>query len=553
MRTARRWARWTGMTMALALVVTGCAGDDERDAAAGGESDIPQRGGSITVVGAYDPNGFNIKIPTRQTEGNLNVMAGVWRGVWRVEPGPRFTLNTDLMVSADLASSDPQTIVYRIKPQAVWSDGVPVSADDFIYNWEASRPGATDVDGSPLQSVAAPGGGDPIASVTGSDDGKTVTVVYKERSIQWKSGLLFNALVPAHVARRVGWNTGFDRFDPAVQVSNGPFRIASHNPGKDLTLVRNERYWAPSATLDSIVFRFTSEDAATSAFKNGEGDLVVGHALPDVVSQLRSLPGVTTRVVPSRGQEYVGFNLRNELLAMPEARKALALALDRRSIVERAVGSAADVRLVNSFLFADDHPDYRDTSGGRYDRPDVPGAKRLLEGAGFTLGPDGVYAKDGKRLSFRARTVAEAPHDAELVLVQAQVKAAGIELRIDNGAVGVIGPQLQRGDFDVEVFSYGKGDFGTVTQFRSGNKWAYANPRPNQLILQAGGELDDAKRLGLLEQADRVLWDDLPIVPLYQSPLLLAVRDTFANVEPNTSGPGGPFWNAERWTRKARA
>ena len=551
MRTATAWTRWTGIALALALVAGGCGGETKRDAGSGDES--PQKGGTITVVGAYDPNGFNIKIPTRQTEASLHVMAGVWRGVWRVEPGPRFTLNTDLMVSAELTSSDPQTVVYKINPQAVWSDGVPVTADDFIYNWEASRPGATDIDGSPLQSVAAPGGGDPIASVTGSDGGKTVTVVYKERSVQWKGGLLFNALVPAHVAKRVGWNTGFDRFDPAVQVSNGPFRIGSHNPGRDLTVVRNERYWGPPASLDSIVFRFTSEDAATSAFKNGEGDLVVGHALPDVVSQLRSLPGVTTRVVSGRGQDYVGFNLRNELLAVPEVRKAFALALDRRAIVERAVGSAADVRVVNSFLFADSHPDYRDTTGGRYDRPDVPGAKRLLEGAGFNLGPDGVYAKDGKRLSFRARTLAEAPHDVELVLVQAQVKAAGIELRIDNAGPGVIGPQLQRGDFDVEVFSYGKGEFGTVTQFRPGNKWGYSNVRPNQLIVQSGAELDDAKRLALLEQADRMLWDDLPIVPLYQSPSLLAVRDAFVNVEPNTSGAGGPFWNAERWARKAKA
>jgi peptide/nickel transport system substrate-binding protein len=547
MTTTTQRARWTGMAMVLALVAGGCGGGTKRDA--GGDAETPQKGGTINIVGAYEPNSFNVK--AKQTEANVNVMAGVWRGVWRMAPGSQFILDNDLMVSAEMTSTDPQTIVYKINPRAVWSDGVAVNADDFIYNWEASRPGATDVDGSPIQSVGA-AGGDRIASVTGSDAGKTVTVLYKEPTVQWKGGLLFNTLVPAHVAKRVGWNTGFDRFDPDVVVSNGPFRIESYNPGRDITLIRNERYWGTPAYLDRIVFRFTAQDVAPTAFQNGEGDLVTGHAIPDAVAQLRTLPGVNTHFTPGRSQEYVGFNLRNELLAVPEVRRAFALALDRRSIVSRVVGAVAQADVVNSFLFANHHPEYRDTSSGRYDRPDVTAAKRLLEGAGFTLGGDGVYTKDGRRLSLRARTLNHAPHDAALLLVQAQVKAAGIELNIDNGATGVLGPQLQRGDFDVELLSYGKNEFGNVTQFRPGNKWGYSNVRPNQLIVQSGTELDDAKRLALLEQADRLLWDDLPIVPLYQSPELLAVRDAFVNVEPNTTGLGA-FWNAERWARKGKA
>jgi peptide/nickel transport system substrate-binding protein len=217
-------------------------------------------------------------------------------------------------------------------------------------------------------------------------------------------------------------------------------------------MVRNDRYWGSPAYLDRI-FRFTAQDVAPTAFQNGEGDLVTGHAIPDAVAQLRRLPGVTTHFTPGPSQEYEGFNLRNELLAAPEARRALALGLDRRSIVSRVVGAVADADVVNSFLLANHHPEYRDTSGGRFDRPDVAAAKRLLEGAGFALGDDGVYAKDGRRLSLRARTLNHAPHDAALLLVQAQVKAAGIDLNIDNGASGVLGPQLRRGNFDVELLN----------------------------------------------------------------------------------------------------
>lgn len=532
-----------------AVLATGCAGTTSRPqgAPAGG---AVQPGGTLVVGGSGEPaNGFNPKNPKSSTGAVVKLMANVWPGVWETTPDFRRELNSDLMVSAEMTSTDPQTVVYRIRPQAVWSDGVPVTADDFIYNWETSRPGATDIDGSALQ--ATPIANDPIASVTGSDDGRTVTVVYKSRFGPWKERP-FSYLVPAHVAKRVGWNTGFDRFDPSVIVSAGPFRIGSYNPGQDVTLVRNERYWGQPASLDSIVLRsiFGSEQAA--AFKNGEIDIIDAFEPgEDLLGQMRGLPGVTEGIKPGLSQLYVGFNLRNELLAVPDVRKAFALALDRSAIAERALGRGAPVSVVDSHLLMNSQPEYRDNSGGRYDRPDVPGAKRILESAGFTLGTDGVYAREGKRLSFRTRAPTGAAHVAAEELARAQVLQAGIELRIDNAPFTIISPQLLRGDFDIEVYNYGKSLLGTVNQFRPGNRWAYPNSRPDQLIQQTMVELDDAKRVQLLYEADRMLWEDLPIVPLFQMPVYLAVRDTFTNVGQNVGNPAGIFWNAGRWGRKA--
>ena len=535
------------VALSAAMLGAGCGGGDGKSAPAGTPEAV-QKGGTVTVVGAYDPTTLNSK-NLKSTGGGI--MAAVWRGVWRTRPDFQFELNSELVTSAEMVSTDPQTIVYKIHPQAVWSDGVPVDADDFIYNWETTRPGATDIDGSRIQSNVGTGSPDPIASVAGSDGGKTVTVVWKAHNVEWKSGAMFNQLVPAHIARRVGFNSGFDRFDPAVQVSITPFRLASYNPGKDATLVRNERYWGTPANLDSVVFRFTTEDAAVGAFKNGEGDMVEGHALPDVVSQLESLPGITTTVFASLSQEALLFNQRNALLAVPDVRKAMALALDRRAIYERVVSKGSTPGVANSFLWANSQPNYRDTSGGRYDRPDVPGAKRLLEGAGFALGPDGVYAKDGKRLSFRIRAVAEAPHDDTAELVQAQLKPVGIELRIENLPPGVFGPQFRSGDFDLAINSYGKNQFGTIN-LGPGSVLAaamsYANSRLDQLMQTGHSELDESKRLAAIEQGDRMLWDDLPLLPLYQQPSLVAVRDTFVNIGPNPAG--GPFWNIALWARK---
>lgn len=92
---------------------------------------------------------------------------------------------------------------------------------------------------------------------------------------------------------------------------------------------------------------------------------------------------------------------------------------------------------------------------------------------------------------------------------------------------------------------------GTVNQFRPGNRSAYPNPRPDELIQQTNEELDDTRRLQLLHDADRILWEDLPIVPLFQVPAYLAVLSSFVNVEQNVGNPAAIFWNASQWGRKA--
>jgi peptide/nickel transport system substrate-binding protein len=527
------------------LLGTACGGTSTRSSS----TTAPlEQGGSITTVGNTDPTTLNPK-SVKSLNGTL--MAAVWRGVWRANPDYQFELNTDLVTSAELTSTDPETIIYRINPKATWSDGVPVDADDFIYNWQVARAGATDIDGSPIQGVND-SLADTIASVTGSDGGKTVTIVFNQHYLEWQLSRVFNVLVPAHIARRVGFNTGFDHFDPALEVSDAPFRLGSYTSASSMTLVRNEHYWGSPAHLDRVVIRFTSPDAAAVALRSGEGDMANGQdALPDEEAQFKNIPGITTRVFPSFAQSTVLFNQRNPLLAMLDVRKAMALALDRRAIYERTLApSTADV--VNSFLWANAQPEYHDTSGGLYDRPDPAGAKRLLEAAGFTLGADGVYANATTRLSFRLLTVSAPPYDQSAELVQSQLRAAGIDLRIDAVQPSAFSQAVTKGDYQVAFGTWVKNVFGTIN-LAPGSSAAvtlgYSNAALDQLMQQARGELDKGKRLDLIDQADRLLWADLPMVPLFQRPLLFAVRSTYVNIAPNVAV--GAYWNVEEWARKA--
>jgi len=524
----------------LALLCTACAGSDTSPSSSAPtlHEDV-RRGGTLVYATSQTLAGFNQHSPRSARLLLANVMYPVWPSAFDPGPDGLLVLNCELLESAELTSSSPQTIVYRIRPDAHWSDGVPITARDFIYLWRtAYTPGAKDVDGSDILATSASVRG-AIASVTADDD-KTVTVTFARSYPDWQG--LFRFIVPAHVAERVGWNRGFDAYGPSVAVSGGPFRIAAYRPDQDLTLVRNERYWGTPANLDSIVVRFLPDSGQVlSAIKNGEVDLADSPSpTADAVAQARQVPGLAVQLREQSRYGRLYFNFRNPLLAEVDVRRAVALAVDRPGILVRFSGQVdpAKAKITNGRLYVPDEPGYRDMSGGRYDRPDRESARRLFEAAGFRLGADGVYARGDERASFRM------PNPGDIgALLQAQLRDAGVEVRME-------GPQdaLQKGDFDLALTSRPTGPTEVAAQFSTGagfNHGRYSNPAVDDLIRQADAELDPARRLALHHRIEEILWDDMPTLPLQQALGVVFHRDTFANIVPALGGL--LFWNAARW------
>ena len=125
----------------------------------------------------------------------------------------------------------------------MWSDGVPVTADDFIYAWQSQRGDGVDVDGRPDRWPRTLGYRD-VAVGDAEHSGKTVTVTFSTPFTDWR--VLFDHMVPAHIAREVGWNHGFDTFNPAVDLSGGPAdgAVGVRFPA---VLVRNPQWWGTPA------------------------------------------------------------------------------------------------------------------------------------------------------------------------------------------------------------------------------------------------------------------------------------------------------------------
>jgi peptide/nickel transport system substrate-binding protein len=407
--------------------------------------------------------------------------------------------------------------------------------------------------------VATTTGYEDIKSVTGSDNGKTVTVVFKNKFADWKS-LFSQVMVPAHYgkAQPGGWNTGFDK-NPQNIPSAGPFKVDNYTQGQSLTLAKNDKYWGKPAHLDKIVYRFLPESVTQpAALQNNEVDLIYPQPQLDQVKQVQQLPDVQYQINFGLSFEHLDFNFKSGALGDLKVRQAIATGLNRQELLDRTVKQfSSKATVLGNRIYLTGQKEYQDHSGN-FGKGDTAAAKQLLESDGYKLGSDGIYAKGGKRLSFRFSTTAgNALRETQGVLFQSQMKQIGIEIKIANApSTKFFGDWLPNGNFDICDFAWVGTPFaitGSKSIYISGsdsNYGKYANPKVDQLFNQATAELDPAKAVTLGNQIDQVLWDDMATIPLYTKPTFLAWRNTFANITDNATNEG-PFVAEPLWAQKA--
>jgi peptide/nickel transport system substrate-binding protein len=547
-----RSLRWVVLILGLALVAAACGGGGGGGGGGNNSSNNIQEGGTLNYAADQEPTGFNPQTSKDNGTSVLWVVNRVYPSVFVTKPDFTVALDDQLMESAELTKEDPQTVVYKIKPNAVWSDGVPFNADDFIYNWQSQNGSDKKLD------VASTTGYEDIQSVTGSDNGKTVTVVFKNKFSDWKS--LFGPIVPAHYtkAQKGGWNTGLDK-NPQNIPSGGPFKVESYTQGQSLTLAKNDKYWGTKAHLDKIVYRFLPESVTQpAALQNNEVDLIYPQPQLDQVQQVQQLPDVQYQINFGLSFEHLDFNFKNPQLGDLKVRQAIATGLNRQELLDRTVKQfSSKATVLGNRIWLTGQKQYQDHSGN-YGKGDVNAAKQLLEGDGYTLGSDGVYAKGGKRLSFRFSTTAgNQLRETQGVLFQAQMKQIGIEIKIANApSTKFFGENLPQGNFDIADFAWVGTPFAISSSkpiYETGsdsNYGKYASPKVDSLFRQAIAELDPNKAAELANQVDQQLWDDMVTIPLYTKPTFLAWRNTYTNIT-DVATNEGPFVQEPLWAQKA--
>ncbi|HSZ42909.1 MAG TPA: ABC transporter family substrate-binding protein [Trebonia sp.] len=525
-------------------------------------------GGTITYALDEDLDGFNINYANDDEEVLEEVTDNIWPQIFVPTPSLKLALDTNVVTSATVTSTSPQTVVYQINPKATWSDGVPISAADFIYNWQAQSgdPKYKDKGGAAFLPTST-AGYNQIKSVTGSNGGKTVTVVFSSPFGDWQS--LFNNLLPAHIAEKYGFNSGFQSFGPAVKVSGGPYVIQSYTQGEDLVEVPNPKWWGTKPKLSKIVFRFILDDnQIPAAIQNGEVQL----AEPSLASlsfkdAVAGISGTTTQVLAGLEFQHIDFNQANPYLALSDVRHAIADGTNRQEMVQRIVSPlTTSIKPLENRIWMPIQPQYQNTSGSNGDFS-VAEAKKLLAASGFTMGSDGYFhpnfgPEKGQDFTLSISTTSGIEVRSQIEqLFQADMKAIGVKITIQNYSAntlfGTVGP---KGEFDLIEFAwvqspYASGSESIYCSYTDasvcGENWDhYSDPQVDKLYDQALATINSAKAASLYNQVDALLWKDMATLPLFEQPDLYTWSTSYGNIEPDPANINIP-WNAYDWGLKA--
>lgn len=500
-------------------------------------------------------------------EGNVFetslVLQGILPKAFITRPDLTVALNENLLVSAEQTGTDPQTLVYEIQPDAVWSDGTPITAQDFIYNWKVQN--GTDC---PDCAAASTAGYDQIRSIQPSNNGKTFTVTMARPYTDWKgmwSG--DSVLYPAHIAARQGdLNTpqglaaSFDYFGTTVpNYSAGPFQIEQFQNNVAVIETPNPRWYGEGPHLDRLIFRMITEASQEpTALANNEVQVIYPQPQVDLVQQVQNIPNVSSYVGMGLTWEHFDFNLENRFLAQEPLRDAMFTAVDRQAIIDATVGQFTDkAEPLNNHNFMPQQEGYTDVvSETGHGSGNVEAAKQILTDAGYRMQDGRLITPDGTPvppLRIRYTTGNQIRQD-QCELFAQQVKPLGLTVNVEP--TDDLGGTLTEGDYDIMVFAWVSSPFpygGAQQLWTTGsesNFGNYSNPEVDRLIASAASSTDVEQARRQLNQADRLLAEDAYVLPLYQKPTFIALYNSIANVR-NNSSLEGPLYNVEHWGIRA--
>ncbi len=420
-----------------------------RGPAASAAQDAPTSGGTITWAD-YEPNTLNPYIASEAIA--RSTIALVNRGLTGV--GPDGVVTPVLVAEIPTAenggvANDGKTITWRLKPDLLWSDGEPLTSDDIKFTWEA----VSNPDGTATQTQ----GFNLIESIETPDD-LTAVVTYSELWTPWVTqfGL---GLLPRHGAGDPAAMGTWD-WNRTVSPTNGPFILEAWNAADSMIFTRNEHWHEDGKPyLDRILYPITLElEVMRQMLQTGEND--AHHWLEDTfVDEVSSWPNAVVKSSPGPYWYRVQFNLSDNgdpenphpILGDIKVRKAIGLAMNREEMVSHWKG----VEFMQSMFrgeFACDLPPYVQ---------DLEAAKALLEEAGWVDSDgNGVREKDGQPLHLRLSTYTGWNREDEQVVLVEQLKAAGIELEIQNFEPTVLygtwgeGSPARRGEYDILWWDY---------------------------------------------------------------------------------------------------
>lgn len=415
-------------------------------------------------------------------------------------------------------SDDGTVYTFKLRKGGVWSDGSPVTADDFVFAFHRLEDPAT---GAEYASMLYPvKGAEDFNTNKGKAedmgvkavDADTLQVTLKAPAPYFLEMLTHQATYPVNKASID--KLGADWIKPGKLVSNGPFTLAEWVPNDHLKLVKNPKFW-DAANIKIDVVNFIPTEDRSSAIKRFEaGELDSYDDLPtEQLADLKTKFGDQIRVGPQLGTYYFAIKTDKAPWDNVELRNAISMAIDRDFMAEKVWQNSMlpGYSMVPPGIegYTPAMAKYADTS--QIDREDE--AKKILEKLGYT--PE-------HPLKMEIRYNTSENHKNTAVAVQEQLKPLGVEVSLLNTDTKTHYAFLQnKGNYDVARAAWiadykDPENFLGISRKASGINYSnYNNPKFEEAMdkaAAAGG--NSQERMKDLADAERILVDDAGIIPL---------------------------------------
>jgi peptide/nickel transport system substrate-binding protein len=448
-------------------------------------------------------------------------------------------------------SSDHLTYTYRLRENAAWHDGEPVTSADVRFTYEIIM--------DPDVAVESREGWDVIETIE-TPDPRTVVFHLKRPYPDFVSEtFLDEAVLPSHLLAGVKpaefHLAGYHR----APVGSGPFVFEEWVSGSHIALTRSPNYYGEGPSLDDIFVKFIpDENSLLVQLKTGEIGLY-DNANLTFLEEARRVPNIEVYVTPTMMYEHLDLNTENPILQDRRVRRALAYATDSEEITTQVYRGVMQVAPL------DEHPSSKYFNAGAASamRHDALEARRLLRDAGWIdHDGDGIREKDGRDLTLTITATAGNTdrENTELVL-QRQYRDVGIDLQIKNyNATALYGSYedggiLKRGKFDIAMYAWlsSPEPATKTTLYGIDNIPPHGQNHPRirhaqltELLDRGASEVDVNIRVKLYHRVADILVQEMPVIPLFWYTTVDLCDATLRNYKPNPT-QSSDTWNANTW------
>jgi peptide/nickel transport system substrate-binding protein len=529
--------------LACGTAQTNVARDNPPAPAAGGAAARAEarQGGSMTLAATVDAVSFH-PYKTTDTASSAYQRLVYAGGLLQRNPQNIDTFDGALAESWTL-SEDKLTYTFHLRPDIRWSDGHPITAEDFRWTFEQAR--------VPENAYPYVSNFEPIVAYEAPDP-RTLTVTLKEPLAVGLENADAIVPLPKHIWERLDWNDpGRNPEIMAPTVGSGPFKLKEWQRDSHATFVANELYVKGRPKLDAYTIQIVG--TATVAYeKMRAGEVDQASFPPEYYEQAKRLDNVTVYDwwPAATNWSYLGFNLRKPYLQDVNVRRALAHTIDRQLIIDKIQYGLAQ-------------PTYSTFTPTCWCyNPDVPRyefnfarARELMAQAGWLPGGDGMLAKDGQRLRLRMLYGPNSSKVRERIatVAQEEFRKLGVEVEVQGLEWAAFLQAVKNPPFDWDMTVLGWAStvdphwmyqVWTEQSIPALNTVGYVNKRVEDLFRMGAREFDRERRKQAYQEIQKIIAEDEPYIFLTMAKDYVGVNNRIGGIEVSPLGIG---YNIEQW------